>query len=64
MKCRFNDSEAVAVFAMSEGCVCFPDDREQALCMQHIVRATPLGEMTLIRDLTVDGAFTRWWEGR
>jgi len=46
---------------MSAGCVCFPGDVEQALCMQHVVRATPLGTMELKRDLTLGKAFTKWW---
>lgn len=52
MECRFCGTPAVAVFSLDEGCACFPDDREQALCMQHIVRASPLGEMAMVRDLT------------
>jgi hypothetical protein len=53
----------VAVFELSAGCVCYPVDREQALCMQHIVRATPLGTMELTDDLSARGEFTKWWEG-
>jgi hypothetical protein len=48
--CRFCGTPAVAVYALSDGCMCFPDDREQALCAQHEDRATPLGDMTLLRD--------------
>ena len=47
MQCRFCHHGAVAVFTLSDGCACFPDDREQALCAQHIVRASPLGSMEL-----------------
>lgn len=48
--CRFDDGNiAIARFAMDRGCVCYPDDREQDLCAQHVLRATPLGSMTLIR---------------
>lgn len=47
--CRFECGWAIARYAMDAGCVCFPDDREQDLCAQHIVRSTPLGSMTLIR---------------
>lgn len=60
--CRFHNTPAVAVFRMPGGCTCFPEDTEQALCMQHVVRATPLNRMYLLRDLTPDGAFTRWWQ--
>lgn len=39
--CRFSEntpqhtSPAVARYALSHGCVCFPEDREQDLCLQH-----------------------------
>jgi hypothetical protein len=46
--CRFGCGPAIARYAMDRGCVCFPDDREQDLCAQHVVRATPLGGMELI----------------
>lgn len=59
--CRFCGTPAVAVFELDAGCACFPDDRRQALCMQHVVRASPLGTMELAEDLT-SGAFTAWWE--
>lgn len=50
--CRFGDSSpAVARFSMDRGCVCFRDDREQALCAQHIINAEPLGSMELIEVL-------------
>jgi len=60
-QCRFTDGEAVARFALDKGCFCYPDDREQDLCLHHIVKATPLGGMKLIVDYTLDGSFTRWW---
>jgi hypothetical protein len=59
--CRFGDGPAVAVFELDAGCACFPDDRWQALCTQHAMRASPLGSMELAEDLT-GGAFTAWWE--
>ena len=52
--CRFrstapaHDDPAVIRVALDEGCICFPDDREQDLCAQHAVRATPLGNMELV----------------
>lgn len=61
MKCRFCDDEALAIFHFSRGCVCYPDDRQQTLCWQHVVRATPLGGMELIEDLTLGQNFTTWW---
>lgn len=51
LKCRFCDSPAVAVFRLDAGCACHPNDREQALCEQHVVKATPIGDMVLIRSL-------------
>lgn len=61
--CRFCWKPAVAVFSMPRGCTCYPDDREQALCMQHVVRANPTGEMILTSDLTVGQKFSEWWNG-
>lgn len=50
-ECRFEDGEpAVARYAMSDGCVCFPNDRVQDLCSQHEHRASPLGNMMLLID--------------
>jgi hypothetical protein len=46
--CRFCGSLAAARFRLDRGCVCYPDDRIQDLCMQHVVRATPLGGMELM----------------
>jgi len=50
MKCRFCPSMAVAIVSLSNGCACYPHDREQALCLQHFVKASPLGsfEVTLV----------------
>jgi hypothetical protein len=48
--CRFcgEGSSAVGKYAMPEGCFCYPNDREQALCAQHVIRATPIGAMELV----------------
>jgi phage portal protein BeeE len=43
---QLSDEEAKR--AMSEGCFCYPNDREQALCAQHVIRATPIGAMELV----------------
>jgi len=64
LTCRFCSSEAVARFSMSAGCVCYPDDREQDLCVQHVLRATPLGTMQLVEDYSRGAEFTAWWSGR
>lgn len=55
--CRFCDDFAVGLFEMSDGCVCFPEDREQWLCMQHALKATPLGSMRCIAS----AAWARWF---
>lgn len=47
MKCRFCRSSAIAIYELSKGCFCYPEDKEQALCPQHIVSATPIGTMEL-----------------
>lgn len=50
--CRFGHSvEAAVRVDLSEGCICFPEDREQALCAQHYVRMTPLGSVRVIEWL-------------
>jgi hypothetical protein len=53
--CRFGDGEAIGRFALSDGCVAFPEDREQDLCWHHARRATPLGSFELIADYTLPG---------
>jgi hypothetical protein len=37
--CRFDDGhKATARFKTPNGCACYPADREQDLCAQHIVK--------------------------
>lgn len=46
--CRFNHgADAVARYAVPQGCACFHDDRMQDLCAQHAAKAEPLGDMTV-----------------
>jgi hypothetical protein len=47
--CRFCDMPSVEIYRLDKGCFRYPDDHEQALCSQHVLRATPLGEMILIK---------------
>lgn len=47
IKCRFCEEQAVGVFILDKGCACYPNDKEQALCEQHISKATPIGNMIL-----------------
>lgn len=46
--CRFCKSPAAGRFKLDTGCFCYPDDREQDLCPQHIIRATPVGSFELL----------------
>jgi hypothetical protein len=61
--CRFcrNGTPAVAIFTLPKGCFVYAEDREQALCCQHIVRATSIGEMTL--KTVLDGPTWEWFKG-
>lgn len=52
-RCRFCSDPAVVRVALDEGCACFPDDREQCLCDQHWLKATPLGGMAILAVLGV-----------
>lgn len=48
--CRFRHlTNAVAHVTLTEGCIAFPGDREQDLCLHHLENATPLAEMTVVR---------------
>lgn len=49
-QCRFCGSPAVVLVAMSEGCVCYPDDREQFLCRQHEWKSEPIGSFEVIAE--------------
>jgi hypothetical protein len=51
MQCRFEDGPAVVRVALDHGCVCFPEDREQALCAHHWYKSEPLGAMAVIEEL-------------
>ena len=49
-QCRFEDgSPAVARLSTPRGCVCFPEDREQDLCAQHIVKWGIFGDAEIIK---------------
>lgn len=47
-ECRGKDGEAIVRVALTEGCLAWPDDREQDLCVQHLSSIEPRGEMWLI----------------
>jgi hypothetical protein len=59
--CRFCSQPALALFNLPKGCACYPGDRQQALCAQHVITAEPLGEMTLAEIL--DGSAWEWFKG-
>lgn len=42
--CRLCDAPAVGIYHMPRGCIC-ASDPVQALCAQHIQRATPIAGM-------------------
>lgn len=48
--CRFVGCPRLAIgrYEVSEGCVCFPQDREQDLCIQHAESATPIGTFRIM----------------
>ena len=51
--CRFPHDPpvpAVVRVSMDRGCVCYPDDREQDLCVQHDYKSEPLGTYEVIRE--------------
>lgn len=58
--CRFCGTPAVARYAMDQGCVCYPYDREQDLCATHAYKATPLGEMVLLTHYVSEDIECRW----
>jgi hypothetical protein len=62
MKCRFCQDNAVVKVYLSKGCICYPDDHEQDLCIQHLKRATPLGTMELVEDYTTEKFFQKGGE--
>lgn len=51
-KCRFDhDDEAVARVTLTEGCLVYPDDREQLLCLQHLHSMTAMGDVVNVEWL-------------
>ena len=53
--CRFCDQPAVARFALPAGCAVYPNDREQDLCIQHVVNSEPIRGAVLVEVLDADG---------
>lgn len=46
IRCRFAEhgclDEAVAYVEFEDGCACFPEDRRQYLCLQHLSESEPI----------------------
>ena len=53
--CRFGDGEAIGRFRLDQGCLVYPDDREQDLCWYHARESTPLGSFEILADYTLPG---------
>ncbi len=51
IKCRFCNSDAIAQYKFDKGCICYLNDKIQNLCIQHVVRSTPINSMKLIKIL-------------
>ena len=51
LPCRFCGASAVGIYYFDKGCGCYPNDRLQALCAQHVDKATPIGGMRFIGRL-------------
>ncbi|MDB5237464.1 MAG: hypothetical protein JWL88_566 [Parcubacteria group bacterium] len=47
-RCRFGCAIAIAKFSIPEGCESFPNDTEQCLCVEHVLKTKPLGDMQLV----------------
>lgn len=63
LQCRFEDGEPVGLFELDAGCLVYPNDREQLLCLHHAMKASPRGRMALVLDLTHNAMFTKRWKG-
>ena len=61
-KCHLCDDHAIAVFYFSHGCYC-NRSTVQPLCLHHAHRSGPPdgGSKELIKDLTINAAFTKNW---
>jgi hypothetical protein len=60
-KCRFNhDDEVVVKVALSDGCMCYPEDKFQDLCYYHYMKSTPLGSMKIVKEYPAYKEWKRW----
>lgn len=51
--CHFEKcgTPATVLAEFDQGCVCYPDDKEQWLCEQHWCNSEPLGSAKVVVDL-------------
>ena len=48
-KCRFGCiATALYRVKLEKGCICYPDDREQLVCVQHWSKMEPLGAAEVV----------------
>jgi hypothetical protein len=60
--CRFGDGDvAVVRVALNEGCLAYPDDREQVLCLNHFHKMTPNDSYEVLEEL--DPEVMEWYRG-
>ncbi len=57
ISCIFCNEPAIEIHYFDKGCVCIRNPGSQALCQHHIIRATPLGNMTLVKKLYEEDKF-------
>mgnify|MGYP001381459444 CR=1 FL=1 len=63
-QCKFGDGEAIARFSLPGGCLVYPEDTEQDLCIHHALRATPRNGMAILEDYTFGNRFEVFWTDR
>ena len=57
-KCRFCSDPPAAVYHFDKGCMCYPDDSYQILCLHHLMRSEPLGKMVEVFVFEIEKP---WW---
>lgn len=53
---------AVGQYSTPEGCACYPNDRVQNLCGQHVIKGGMIGDYALV--LIYDRAFYEMYFGK
>lgn len=57
IECLLCGAPAIAIYNMPGGCYVYPQVKIQALCPQHIIKASPQNGMELIEDLREDKSY-------